>query len=70
LNLYGICGNSACEAYKKEVVIKIGYGRYKYGENADKNRCPMCKKLVNELTGPIGFRNCYYSFIGKILEND
>ena len=67
LNIFGICNNSKCEAYKKEVVYMTVLTKdgliFNLNEKVADIRCPMCKKIIKAKT--CGFYDCEYQFIGK-----
>ena len=68
LNLFGLCENKECKAYKKEVVHKVGITNKKYNlqENVLNIKCPMCNGLIVPKT--CGFWNCEYQFEGDKIE--
>ena len=71
LNIFGICKNSKCEAFDKEVVDKVGitYQKFNLQENIIKIKCPICHKIFVPKT--CGFWKCEYQFEGdKIEEGD
>ena len=72
LNLFGICQNPECNAYKKEVLYK---GRALINEKFDLEKkvedlkCPFCSKIFSFKT--CGFWKCEYQFEGhKIKEGE
>ena len=75
LNLFGICQNKNCQAYKKEVVFKTNQKGHlpKEGmifdmiESSNKIKCPICDKIF--IPNTCGFYKCEYQFIGEKLEN-
>jgi len=76
LNIFGICENSKCEAYKKEVIFRAlkSVGSlpengmiFNMIENVDNIRCPICNKIIEPDT--CGFFKCEYQFIGKKIED-
>jgi hypothetical protein len=76
LNIFGICENPDCEAYKKEVIFRALKGNrhlpekgmiFNMIENVLNIKCPMCNKIFDPET--CGFFNCEYQFIGKRIEN-
>ena len=69
LNLFGLCKNSECEAFNKEVVHKVGITHKKYNlqENILQIKCPMCDGLVVPKT--CGFWQCEYQFEGDKIED-
>ena len=68
LNLFGICENEKCEAYKKEVIHKVGFPNKKFsiGENVTDIKCPICDSIIISKT--CGFWECEYQFIGDKIE--
>lgn len=73
LNLFGICENESCSAYKKEVIItdynkkKIDGGiSFNLIEEQLKTKCPMCRKIV--VVNTCGFNKCKYQIIGNFLK--
>ena len=71
LNIFGICENSKCEAYKNEVIFKTFEGNcslpekgliFDMIESRGKIRCPLCHKIFDPKT--CGFYKCEYQFIG------
>ena len=69
LNLFGLCKNSECEAFNKEVVHKVGITHKKYNlqENILQIKCPMCDGLVVPKT--CGFYDCEYQLVGKKIDD-
>ena len=72
LNIFGICNNSKCKAYKKEVVYptKLNEGlTFNLNEEILNIKCPICQKIIKPKT--CGFWKCEYQFIGKkIVEGE
>ena len=74
LNLFGICKNKKCDAFKNEVVFKTLDGEIQQEgyifdmiESRSKIRCPICNKIFDPTT--CGFYKCEYQFIGEKLED-
>ena len=78
LNIFGICKNEKCEAFKKEVIYKTNTNTdnsyvhengiiFNLNKELKKIRCPMCDKLVKPKT--CGFWKCEYQFSGVKEEN-
>ena len=69
LNLFGLCKNSKCKAFDKEVVYRVGiiHKKYNLQENILKIKCPMCDGLVVPKT--CGFWKCEYQFEGDKIES-
>lgn len=72
LNIFGICNNLKCEAFKKEVVHQVGFDEEQKLKFDIKNeviniKCPMCYKIIKAKT--CGFWKCEYQFIGKTIED-
>jgi hypothetical protein len=66
LSFEGLCKNTLCQAYQKEVIINMGYTSYHFGESVEDTDCPICKHHVNVTT--CAFNNCVWRSIGvKIL---
>ena len=70
LNIFGICYNKDCLAYKKEV-IKIVFLNggiiFDMIKRANEIKCPICNKIITPNT--CGFYKCEYQFIGEKLED-
>ena len=72
LNIFGICKNPKCQAFKEEVVYKTNLSNE--GLIFDLNKeiinsnitCPIC--LCNIKIKTCGFYKCEYQFIGKKIE--
>ena len=69
LNLFGLCKNSECKAFNKEVVHIVGIENQKYNlqENILKIKCPICKGHMVPTT--CGFWECEYQFEGEKIED-
>jgi hypothetical protein len=74
LNIFGICENRKCEAYKKEVIHIIGLDTdgKKLKVELNKNyiisiKCPICNKIIETKT--CGFYKCEYQFAGKMIKD-
>ena len=70
LNLFGKCIYSKCQAFKKEVIYKVGINK-KFDFNLQKKQieCPICKK--NFVPKTLGFWKCEYQIKGeKLKEGD
>ena len=73
LNIFGICKNSKCEAFKNEVIYMTNLTdeglRFNLNEEIRNIRCPICNKIMKPKT--CGFWKCEYQFEGiKIEEGD
>ena len=69
LNIYGICSNKKCQAYKKEVVISFTENKiFDMLLERDSLECPVCGGFI--VPKNIGFNLCEYQIEGVILEND
>jgi hypothetical protein len=68
LNMFGICKNSKCEAFDREVVYQVGINHKKFNlqENVTRIKCPMCYKIIVPKT--CGFWQCEYQFEGDKIE--
>ena len=63
LNLYGICENENCEAYKKEVICMMkGVTEFDFNDmdQAETVKCPICGQQITAKN--CGFYQCKYSF--------
>lgn len=69
LCLEGICGNRDCDAFKQQVIIGIGYGKFDLVNDSDETtmQCPICEQYVEPKT--CGFNNCWWRFEGKKSEH-
>ena len=67
LNLFGKCLNKKCEAFKAEVVHRVGINRG-FDFNSDKRliKCPICSK--NFIPETMGFWKCEYQIKVKNLK--
>ena len=68
LNIHGICLNTDCKAYKKEVICPIGIGIFDLILDNDEIKCPVCKEKFRSIS--CGFRECFYTFEGTKLTNN
>ena len=69
LNIFGICDNSKCKAWKKEVVYPTYLNdglTFVLDDEREKIICPMCSRIINLKT--CGFWKCEYQFVGQKLE--
>ena len=70
LNIFGICNNSKCKAWKKEVVyptdLKDNGLIFVLDEEMLHIKCPICSKIIKPKT--CGFWKCEYQFVGKKIE--
>ena len=69
LNIFGICNNSKCKVYKKEVVYPTDLKEsliFVLNNEIINIKCPICSKIIKPKT--CGFWNCEYQFIGKKIE--
>ena len=71
LNLFGICQNNSCKAFKKEVIFNrqrkgIINEKFNLQENIENIICPICEGIVIPKT--CGFWKCEYQFIGDKIE--
>ena len=63
LNLYGLCKNEGCIAYKKEVICMMkGVTEFDFNnvDQAETVKCPKCNKKIESRN--CGFYECKYSF--------
>ena len=71
LNIFGICNNSKCEDFKKEVVHQVYFDegkkiKFDLKEKKFDIKCPKCCKIIKTIT--CGFWECEYQFSGKLFE--
>ena len=69
LNIFGICNNSKCKAFKKEVVYRTQLFEkliFNLNEELLNIKCPECHKIIKPKT--CGFWNCEYQFVGKKIQ--
>ena len=71
LNIFGICNNSNCEAFKKEVIYMTKLSddglHFNLNEKVTDIRCPICNKIITPKT--CGFYDSEYQFVGKKIDN-
>ena len=70
LNLFGICENKNCLAFKKEVIHKFGFGTFDLINDMKYNPpvCPSCEYALRDVT-TCAFWQCKYSYVGVKYEN-
>ena len=70
MNLFGICENKNCMAFKKEVIYKFGFGTFDLINDMKNNppECPACEFRLREVT-TCAFLQCKYSYVGVKYEN-
>jgi hypothetical protein len=71
LNIFGICNNSKCKAFKKEVVYPTELKEkliFNLNEELLNIKCPICHKIIKPKT--CGFWNCEYQFVGKKFKKE
>ena len=70
MNLFGICENKNCMAFKKEVIYKFGFGTFDLINDMKNNppECPACEFRLREVT-TCAFWQCKYSYVGVKYEN-
>ena len=68
LNIFGVCKNSKCKAFKKEIIYKVGINT-KFDFNTQKREivCPICNKNFSPKT--LGFWKSEYQIKGEKLKN-
>ena len=68
LNIFGICCNPECKAYKKEVVFmpKLIDQKFNLNDNITLIKCPICNTIIKLKT--CGFWKCEYQIIGQKIE--
>ena len=59
----GKCDTNSCPAYKNEVIINSGYGRFSLRKMQRDLKCPICRNLVIDVNN-IGFFRCKWEFEG------
>ena len=62
INIFGVCENEKCEAYKKKVIQKIKENEYDMTKNQGTMNCPICNSLC--LASTVGFYDCFYNIYG------
>lgn len=65
----GICNNSRCEAYGKEVIINQGYGVYVIRDRIREAACPICIRIARAVEN-CGFYKAKWRFWGRYPLND
>lgn len=68
INIFGICHCKMCNAYKKEVVVRIKKKRFDLINEKDKLFCPQCESLIIPKT--VGFYLCKFRIYGKKIIDD
>ena len=70
MNLFGICENKNCLAFKKEVIHKFGFGTFDLINDMKYNPpvCPSCEFGLRDVT-TCAFWQCKYSYVGVKYEN-
>ena len=68
MNLFGVCKNKKCAAYKKEVIYQFGYGTFDLFKDSEEIVCPSCECLLPIDT--CAFLYCKYTYSGKKFENE
>ena len=69
LNIFGICNNSKCKAFKKEIVYPTKLEEkliFNLNEQLLNIKCPICDKIIKPKT--CGFWKCEYQFVGKKIQ--
>lgn len=71
LNIFGVCNNPKCEAFKNEVVYMTNLSsdglNFNLNEKVAEIRCPICSKIIKPKT--CGFYNCEYQFVGEKIDD-
>jgi len=68
LNLFGKCIYNKCEAFKKEVIYKVGINqKFDFNEQKKEIVCPICNK--NFIPKTLGFWKCEYQIKGEKLKD-
>ena len=73
MNLFGRCQNKKCQAYKKEVSHRFGFGTFDLMKDLNPDnikcpKCPICQEYLRSIDN-CKFMLCNYSFIGLKYEN-
>jgi hypothetical protein len=63
LNLKGKCKNPNCPAFKKQVLIKKGFGSINIIKEVHNSACPVCGQLCTEVNNM-----CLYTCRSKRVE--
>ena len=66
LNIFGICNNSKCEYYQKEVIYPKEMNEklvFNLTEEMPNIKCPICEQIIQPKT--LGFWKCEYQLVGK-----
>jgi hypothetical protein len=59
LVLEGTCRNYGCSVFKKNVLVKKGYGNFNIGEEITNCSCPICNQALPEETiKSVGYSLC------------
>lgn len=66
INIFGICLYKRCEAYKKEVVVRINKRKFDLIKDREELFCPECESLMSPKT--VGFYLCKFRISGKKIE--
>ena len=69
LNIFGICNNPKCEAFKKEVVYPLKLNKilkFSLKDEILSIKYPICNKIIKPKT--CGFWKCEYQFVGTTLK--
>ena len=73
INLFGICKNKNCIAFKKEVCSPFGFGTFDLINDLeqDNEKCPKCPACEHSLLKleTCGFMNCKFKYVGIKVEN-
>ena len=67
LCIEGICKNRQCSAYKKKIIMNLGFEEFDLIEDSHECKCPMCKQHITPLT--FGVNNCKWMYVGKKVVN-
>ena len=68
MNLFGVCKNKKCAAYKKEVIYQFGYGTFDLFKENEEIVCPSCENLL-PIIDTCAFLYCKYTYCGTKFEN-
>lgn len=67
INIFGICNFKKCQAYKKEVVVRIKKKKLDLIKERDELFCPECEATIIPKT--VGFFLCKFRIYGKKIED-
>ena len=68
INIFGICHCKKCDAYNKEVVVRIKKNKFDLINEKDQLFCPECESVIIPKT--VGFYLCRFHIYGKKIIDD